>query len=96
MRKNSGLSDAQKEILRAAGFMFEHLAEEELATVIDPTFDTAAMGDEKLLEFLELANIFYRAGDQLIPMQSMILSSWQNCATGCPSILICTPWSRNH
>ncbi len=66
MGKNNGLSDAQKEILREAEFAFKHLTENELSTFIDPTFDTAAMGDEKLLEFLELTNILYRAGDQLI------------------------------
>ena len=36
MRKKTGLSDAQKEIIRESGFMFRHLAEDDVATVIDP------------------------------------------------------------
>ena len=66
MRKNNGLSNAQKEILGEAGFTFKHLAEDDLSTVIDLTFDAVDLNDEKLVEFLELANILYRAGDQLI------------------------------
>ena len=66
MRKNKGLSNEQKEILVEAQFVFNRLNEDELSTIIDPAFDTAAMDDEKLLEFLELANILYRAGEQLL------------------------------
>lgn len=66
MRKKTGLSDAQKEIIRESGFMFRHLAEDDVATVIDPAFDVVTLGDEPLLEFLTLANILYRAGEQLI------------------------------
>ena len=66
MRKNTGLSNEQKEILGEAQFAFNRLSEDELSAIIDPAFDTAAMDDEKLLEFLELANILYRAGEQLI------------------------------
>lgn len=66
MRKNTGLSDEQKEILAEAQIVFNHLKENELSAIIDPAFDTAAMDDEELLEFLELANVLYRAGEQLI------------------------------
>ncbi len=66
MRKNNVLSVAQKEILTETGFTFRHLAEEELSAVTDPACDAATLNDEKLLELLELANILYRAGEQLI------------------------------
>ena len=62
MRKKNGLSGPQQEILREAGFTYKHLAEDEVATVIDTGFDAAVLDDEKLLEVLELTNILYRAG----------------------------------
>lgn len=69
MRKNRQLSDAQQGILREAGFTFSHLAEEEVSLVMDPAFDVADLGDDQLLEFLELANILYRAGGALLTDQ---------------------------
>ncbi len=69
MIKNKALSTTQKEVLAETEFTFKHLAEEELAAVIDPAYDVAEMDDDKLLEFLELANILYRAGEQLITDQ---------------------------
>ncbi len=66
MIKNKALSNTQKEILAETEFIFNHLAESELAAIIDPTYDIADMDDDKLLEFLELTNILYRAGEQLI------------------------------
>lgn len=64
-----GLSDSQKEILKEAKFVFNHLAEDELSAIIDSEFDLAEVDDDKLLEFIELANILYRAGEQLISDQ---------------------------
>lgn len=66
MGKITGLSDTQKEILAEAKFTFKHLAEDELPTIIDPAYDAVALDDEQLVEFLELANLLYRAGEQLI------------------------------
>jgi DNA ligase (NAD+) len=66
MRKNKQLSDAQKEILAEAKFTFNHLSEDELSTMIAPDCDLTGVDDATLLEFLELANILYRAGEQLI------------------------------
>ncbi|MGB3210296.1 MAG: BRCT domain-containing protein [Desulforhopalus sp.] len=66
MGKNMGLSDSQKEILREVGFVFNNLSEAEISIFTDPEFDVSAVEDGKLLEFLELANLLYRAGEQLI------------------------------
>jgi DNA ligase (NAD+) len=67
MGKKTGLSDAQKEILAEASFTLNHLGEHELSTFTDPNVDLSGVDDDTLLEFLQLANILYRAGEQLIP-----------------------------
>ncbi|NOR23744.1 MAG: DNA ligase, partial [Desulforhopalus sp.] len=66
MGKNMGLSDAQKEILAEAKFALNHLSEKELPAFIDLEVDLPGVDDDKLLEFLELTNILYRAGEPLI------------------------------
>jgi DNA ligase (NAD+) len=66
MGKNMALSDSQKEILAEANIALHHLSETELAAFIDPKVDLSEVSDDKLLEFLELANFLYRAGEQLI------------------------------
>ncbi len=66
MGKNKRLSDSQKEILTEAQFDFNRLSEEELSAITDPEVDLTAVDDDKLLKFLELANILYRAGEQYI------------------------------
>ncbi len=66
MGKNKGISTTQKEILIEAEFTFNHLAESELSAIADPAYDVAELDDDTLLEFLELANILYRAGEPLI------------------------------
>ncbi len=67
MENNLGLSSSQKEILVEAQFALNHLSETELPALIDSKCDLSEVSDDKLLEFLELANILYRAGEQLIP-----------------------------
>ncbi len=66
MGKKRGLSDSQKEILAEAQFDFNQLSEKELLLIADKDVDVTAVDDDKLLKFLELANILYRAGEQLI------------------------------
>ncbi len=62
-----GFSDSQKEILAEAQFALSHLSETDLSAFIGSKIDLSEVDDDKLLEFLELANILYRAGEQLIP-----------------------------
>ncbi|MCP4340615.1 MAG: DNA ligase [Desulfobulbaceae bacterium] len=69
-----GLSDSQKEILAEAKFVLNHLAEVELSRFTDMEGDFSGVEDEKLLEFLELANILYRAGEPLISDEQYDLS----------------------
>jgi len=66
MGKNKGLSDSQKEILIEAQFDFDRLSEEDLAVMTDPEVDLSAVDNDKLVKFLELANLLYRAGEQLL------------------------------
>ncbi len=66
MGKIRRLSHSQKEILTEAQFDFNQFSEGELSTIIDPDVDLTALDDDKLLNFLELTNILYRAGEQLI------------------------------
>ena len=66
MGKIKRLSHSQKELLTEAQFDFNQFSEGELSTIIDPDVDLTALDDDKLLNFLELTNILYRAGEQLI------------------------------
>jgi len=66
MGKNEGLSSSQKEILAEAKFVLKHLSEEELSVFAELKGDLPNINDANLLEFLQLANILYRAGDPLI------------------------------
>lgn len=66
MGKNEGLSSSQKEILAEAKFVLKHLSEEELSVFAELKGDLPNINDVNLLEFLQLANILYRAGDPLI------------------------------
>ena len=66
MGKNMGLSDSQKEILTEAKFNINHLSETELSAFINLEVDLPGVDDDQLLEFLELTNILYRAGEPLI------------------------------
>lgn len=66
MGKKQGLSGSQKEILAEAKFALNYLSEDELSAFTDPEIDLSDVDDDKLLEFLELANLLYRAGEQLI------------------------------
>jgi DNA ligase (NAD+) len=66
MGKNKGLSDSQKEILSESEFVLKHLSEKELLAFTDPEIHLSDVDDDKLIEFLELTNLLYRAGDSLI------------------------------
>ncbi len=66
MGKKNRLSDSQKEILADTEFVFSHLSEDDVAAFTDPEVDVSEVDDDKLVEFLELTNLLYRAGEQLI------------------------------
>lgn len=66
MGKKRGLSDSQKEILSEAKFDITYLSEDELSAFMDLEVDLSGVDDDQLLEFLELANLLYRAGEPLI------------------------------
>lgn len=60
------LSDSQKEILTEAEFAFNHLSEDDVAAFTDPEIYVSDIDNDRLVEFVELANLLYRAGEQLI------------------------------
>ncbi len=66
MGKKKRLNDSQKEILAEAEFAFDHLSEDDAAAFTDPQVDVSDVDNDKLVEFLELANLLYRAGEPLI------------------------------
>lgn len=66
MGKKKRLSDSQKEILAEAEFAFNHLSEDDVASFTDPEVAVSDVDDDRLVEFLELTNLLYRAGEQLI------------------------------
>ena len=84
MAKNRGLSDSQKEILAEAKFVLNYLSEEELAAFTDLEVDLPDVDDDKLLEFLELTNILYRAGEPLISDEQYDFSFLQELRTRNP------------
>ena len=67
-----------------------------------PAFDVVTLGDEPLLEFLTLANILYRAGEQLIDDDQYDMVFLADYATGCRTSLFAyrgagtTDGSENH
>lgn len=66
MGKNDGLSDAQRAILAAAQYPLNTLSEEEVAAIAVGEIAVAAVSDEQLEEFLQVANLLYRGGESLI------------------------------
>jgi DNA ligase (NAD+) len=66
MGKNKRLSDSQKEILAEAEFTFNHLNEDDVAAFTDPEVNVSDIDNDTLVEFVELANLLYRAGERLI------------------------------
>ncbi len=66
MGKNKRLSDSQKEILAEAEFAFNHLNEDDVSAFTDPEVNVSDIDNDTLVEFVELANLLYRAGEQLI------------------------------
>lgn len=67
MGKTVVFSDSQIEILAEAGFTLNYLSENDVSALIAQEIELSEVDDNGLLEFLELANILYRAGEQLIP-----------------------------
>ncbi|MGB3221606.1 MAG: helix-hairpin-helix domain-containing protein [Desulforhopalus sp.] len=67
MGKTAVFSDSQSEILAEAGFTLNYLSENDVSAIADQGIELSEVDDNALLEFLELANILYRAGEQLIP-----------------------------
>jgi DNA ligase (NAD+) len=66
MGKNDGLSDAQKAILAVAQHPLSTLSEEEIVAIAIGEIVVAAVSDEQLEEFLQIANLLYRGGEALI------------------------------
>lgn len=66
MGKESGLSEAQRAILDEAQYTLMTLTEEELAAIAAGTMTVADLGDDQLVEFLEVANLLYRGGELLV------------------------------
>jgi DNA ligase (NAD+) len=66
MGKKKRLNDSQKEILAEARFAFNHLSEDDVAVFSDPENNVTDIDNDKLVEFLELANLLYRAGEPFI------------------------------
>jgi DNA ligase (NAD+) len=67
MGKSAVLRDSQKEILAEAGFTLNFLSENDVSAFTAQEIELSEVDDNALLQFLELANILYRAGEQLIP-----------------------------
>jgi len=66
MGKKTRLSDSQKEILAKAEFAFNHLSKDDVTVFTDPEVDVSEVDNDKLVEFLELTNLLYRAGEPII------------------------------
>ncbi|MBU1565656.1 MAG: DNA ligase [Proteobacteria bacterium] len=66
MGKNDGLSDVQKTILAEAKYTFNSLSEEEVVAIGAGEIAVAALSDTQLEEFLQIANMLYRGGEELI------------------------------
>ena len=60
------LSDAQRAILAAAQCTFDALAEDELVAIAAGEIAVTTLSDEQLEEFLQIANLLYRGGEELI------------------------------
>lgn len=66
MGKNEGLSQAQRGILAEANCPLNVLSEDEVAAIGAGEIAVAGMSDAQLEEFLQVANLLYRGGEELI------------------------------
>ncbi|GAB6191265.1 helix-hairpin-helix domain-containing protein [Desulfocastanea catecholica] len=66
MGKKKRLSESQQQILAEAEFAFNHLSEDDVATFTDPEMAVSDVDDDRLVEFLQLTNLLYRAGEPLV------------------------------
>lgn len=66
MGKRAGLTEEQQEILAGTDFEWNYLDEETLVAIAKGTIELDDIDDDQLLEFLQLANVFYRGGEELI------------------------------
>lgn len=66
MAKGMNLSDGQRAILVETGHDWERLSEAEAAAIAAGQVAVAAIDDQRLLAFLQLANFLYRGGEPLI------------------------------
>ena len=66
MEKGQGLSPAQLEILAEAQFNLDTLTEEEVRMIAEGGLALDRIDDDQLVEFLSVANLLYRGGEQLI------------------------------
>ncbi len=66
MNKGQALSHAQLEILAEAQFNLNALTEEEVKDIAAGILALDKIDDEQLVEFLTVANLLYRGGEQLI------------------------------
>ncbi len=56
----------QKSILVEAEYSLKHLTEKQAIAIAEEKIDIQTVGDDGLVEFLILANLFYRGGAQLV------------------------------
>ncbi|MEK6201075.1 MAG: DNA ligase, partial [Desulfobulbaceae bacterium] len=59
-------SESQRAILVEAKFTFNHSFEKEICGVIAGDSSLSSMSDESLIELLQVANLLYRGGEQLL------------------------------
>lgn len=70
MGNGQGLSPAQLEILAEAQFNLTTLTEEEVLALAAGDYPLERIDNEQLVEFLSIANLLYRGGEQLISDES--------------------------
>jgi len=56
----------QKSILVEVGYKLKYLTEKEAMAIAEKRIDIQTVGDDQLVEFLTLANMFYRGGSPLV------------------------------
>jgi len=66
MGKSVGLSDGQRAILAEGQFTLTTLSEEEVVVIGGGEIAARSLSDPQLEEFLQLANLLYRGGEELI------------------------------
>ncbi|MFW2367635.1 MAG: DNA ligase, partial [Desulforhopalus sp.] len=69
MGKTMGLTEAQKAILKGSDYSINRLSEEDVSLIAVGERRADALALEELVEFLEVANILYRGGENLITDQ---------------------------